>query len=78
MPFQAYHGHNLMVGYLKTFGYIGFMKDKRSGLKKLNDQSSPMVFIWYSEGAKAYLMLDLGSRRIHVSCDIIFNENRGW
>jgi hypothetical protein len=47
-------------------------------LKKLDDQSAPLVFIGYFEGAKAYWMLEPDTGRVHVSCDIIFDENRGW
>jgi hypothetical protein len=56
--FEAYHGRKPVVGFLKTFNYVGFIKNKRPGLKKLDDQSVPMVFIGYSEGAKAYRMLE--------------------
>jgi hypothetical protein len=77
-PYEAYHGRKLSVGFLKTFGCLGFVKDKRPGLKKLDDRSTPMVFIGYSEGAKAYRMLDPNSGRVPVSRDVIFDENRGW
>jgi hypothetical protein len=66
------------VGFLKTFGCLGFVKDKHSGLKKLEDRSAPMVFIGYSKGAKVYRMLDPGTGHVHTSCDIIFDESRGW
>jgi hypothetical protein len=78
MLFEAYHSHKPVVGYLKTFGYVGFVKDKRSGLKKLDHLSVCMVFIEYSKGAKACMMLDPSSGRVRVSCYVIFDENRGW
>jgi transposase InsO family protein len=68
-PFDAYHGR---------IPAVGFVKNKRSGLKKLDDRSVPLVFIGYSEGAKAYRMLELGKGRVHVSRDVFFDENRGW
>jgi hypothetical protein len=37
-----------------------------------------MVFIGYSEGAKAYKMLDPGTGRLHTLHDIIFDESKGW
>jgi hypothetical protein len=77
-PFEAYHGCKSVVGFLKTFGCVGFVKNKRLGLKKLDDRSTPMVFIGYFEGAKAYRMLELGTGCVHVSRDVIFDENRGW
>jgi hypothetical protein len=35
-----------------------------------------MVSIGYSEGAKAYMLLDLSSWRVHTSRDVIFDVNR--
>jgi hypothetical protein len=46
--------------------------------KKLDDRSAPMVFIGYEPGAKAYRVYDPVARRVHVSRDIIFDENRSW
>jgi hypothetical protein len=76
--FESYHDRKLAVVFLKTFGCVGFIKNKSSRLKKLDDRSAPMVFIGYSEGAKAYRMWDLGTGCVHVSRDVIFDENGGW
>jgi hypothetical protein len=48
-----------------------------SGLKKLGDWSAPMVFIGYSEGAKAYRLMDPLTKWVHTSRDVIFDESRG-
>jgi hypothetical protein len=77
-PFEAYHSHKSAVVFFKTFGWVSFIKNKHPGLKKLDDRSAPMVFIGYSEGAKAYQMLELDTERIHVSHDVVFDESRGW
>jgi hypothetical protein len=76
--FKAYHGRKSVVGFFKTFGCVGFVKNKHPKLKKLYDRSASMVFIWYSEGAKAYRMLESDTRRVHVSRNVVFNESRGW
>jgi hypothetical protein len=60
------------------FDCLGFVKDKRPGLKKLDDRSTPMVFIRYSEGAKAYRMLQPSTGHVYVSRDVVFDESRGW
>jgi hypothetical protein len=39
--------------------------------------SALMVFIGYSEGAKAYCMLQPSTRRVHISRDVIFDESKG-
>jgi hypothetical protein len=77
-PFEANHGKKLAVGFLRTFGYLGFVKNKKPGLKKMDDRSAPMVFIGYSEGAKAYLMLEPNTGKVHISHNVIFDESRGW
>jgi hypothetical protein len=42
------------VAFLHTFGCIGHVKNVKPGLGKLEDRSTPMVFLGYEEGSKAY------------------------
>jgi N-acyl-L-homoserine lactone synthetase len=37
-----------------------------------------MVCLGYAEGTKGYKMYDLVAKRVHLSRDVIFEENRGW
>jgi hypothetical protein len=77
-PYEAYNGRKPAIGFLRTFGCLGFVKNKRVGLKKLDDRSVSMVLIGYSEGAKAYRLFDPATGRVHTSRDAIFDESRGW
>jgi transposase InsO family protein len=77
-PTKAYNGRKSAVGFLRTFGCLSFVKDKRSGLKKLYDRSALMVFNGYSKGAKAYRLFDPAIKWVHTSRDIIFDESRRW
>jgi len=45
---------------------------------KLDDRSSPGVFIGYAEGVKAYHVLDPATRRVRVARDVVFDEGRDW
>jgi hypothetical protein len=36
------------------------------------------VFIGYTEGSKAYRILDPGIQRVRTTRDVVFNEGRGW
>jgi hypothetical protein len=45
-------------------------------LKKLDDRSTPMVFIGYEFGTKAYMFYNPVSKRVHISRDIVFDEGR--
>lgn len=60
--YEAYTSLKLAVRYFKTFGCLAFIKNTCLGLKKLDNMSTLMVFIGYSEGAKAYRLLDPRSR----------------
>lgn len=46
--------------------------------KKLNDQSAPYVYLGVEEGSKAHRLFDPRRGRIHVSRDVIFEENVPW
>jgi hypothetical protein len=47
-------------------------------ISKLDDRSTPGVFIGYTEGSKAYRILDPGTQRVRTARDVVFNEGRGW
>jgi hypothetical protein len=40
--------------------------------------STPGVFIGYTEGSKAYRILDPGTQRVCTTRDVVFDEGRGW
>ncbi|XP_073364593.1 retrovirus-related Pol polyprotein from transposon TNT 1-94 [Aegilops tauschii subsp. strangulata] len=45
---------------------------------KLDDRSTPGVFIGYAEGSKAYRILDPKTQRVRTARDVVFNKGRGW
>ena len=53
-PFKAWYGRKPSVSFLQTFGYIGHVRKTKPNLTKLEDRSTPMVFLGYAEGTKAY------------------------
>jgi hypothetical protein len=77
-PFEAWHGRKPNVHFLRVFGCVGHVKITRPHQQKLEDRSSPMVFIGYEEGSKAYRMYDPAAKRMHVSRDVIFDEEARW
>lgn len=77
-PYEAWFGRTPAVAHLRTFGCVGYVKDTRPHLKKLDDRSAPMVFIGYAIGSKAYRLYDPKTERVHVSRDVIFDEDAAW
>ena len=53
-PFEAWYGYKPSVSFLRTFGCISHVKKTKPNLTKLEDRSTPMMFLGYEEGTKAY------------------------
>jgi hypothetical protein len=52
-PYEAWHGRKPAVSHLRVFGCLTFGKEL-DHIGKLDDRSTPGVFIGYAEGSKAY------------------------
>jgi hypothetical protein len=77
-PFEAWHEGKPDVEHLRVFGCVAHAKVTRPGLKKLDDRSTPMVFLGYEQGSKAYRLFDPVANRVHVSRDVVFDEDASW
>jgi hypothetical protein len=75
--YEAWHGRKTAVSHLRDFGCLAFAKEL-GHIGKLDDRSTPGVFISYAEGSKAYHILDPGTQRVRTMHNIIFDEGRGW
>lgn len=75
-PYEAWHERKPTVGYLPVFRVLAFVKELNH-VGKLNNRSSPRVFIGYAERAKAYHVFDPVTRRVRVARGV-FDEGRGW
>jgi transposase InsO family protein len=73
-PFESWHGRRPDVRYFRTFGCVTYVKTVKPHLKKLEDRGTPVVFIGYEPGAKAWRFYDPASRRAVVSRDVVFDE----
>lgn len=68
-------GASLAVHYLHTFGCVAYDKVVKPNVRKLNNHNVPMVFFGYQEVSKAYRLFDPSMGQLHVSCDVVFDEN---
>ncbi|KAG6472324.1 hypothetical protein ZIOFF_069784 [Zingiber officinale] len=57
-PFEAWMGRKPHLAHLKVFGCIAYAKNTTPHLKKLDDRSSPMVYLGVEEGCKAHRLFD--------------------
>jgi transposase InsO family protein len=65
-PYEAWHGRKPAVSHLRVFGCLAFGKEL-GHIGKLDDRSTPGVFIGYAEGSKAYRILDPGTQRVRTT-----------
>jgi hypothetical protein len=74
-PYEVWHGKKPNLHYLRVFGCVAHVKTTRPQLKKLDNQSMPMVLMGYDVGTTAYKLYDPVSQRAHVSRDMVFDED---
>ena len=73
-PFEAWYGRKPSMSFLRTFGCVGHIRKMKPILTKLEDRSTPMVFLGYAEGTKAYRLYDPRGDKVLVSRDVVFDE----
>ena len=64
--FKAWYELKPSVSFLWTFGCIGHVRKTKPNLTKLEDRSTPMVFLGYTQGTKAYRLYDLRGDKVFV------------
>lgn len=77
-PYEAWTGKKPHLAHLRVFGCTAHAKITTPHLKKLDDRSAPYVYLGVEEGSKAHRLFDPRCGRIHVSRDVIFEENAVW
>ena len=64
--------------FLRTFGCVVHVKTVKPHQSKLEDRSTPMVFVGYEEGGKAYRAYSLATKRVQIMRDAVFDESARW
>lgn len=66
------------VGHVRVFGCIAHMKVPSCQTGKLDDRSVKVVNLGKEPGTKAYRLYDPEKKRICVSRDVVFEEDKQW
>jgi transposase InsO family protein len=77
-PYEAWRGKKPRVEYFRTFGCTAHFKLVRPGITKLSDRARAGVFVGYEEGSKAYRVFDPVGNRVHITRDVVFEEEKKW
>jgi hypothetical protein len=71
--YEAWHGRKPLVFHLRIFGCLPFGKEL-DHIGKLDDKSTPGVFIGYANGSKDYRILNSGTHHVRTTRDVVFDE----
>ena len=77
-PYEAWTGRKPSIEHLRVFGSFVHVKCTKASQKKLEDRSTPMVFIGYEIGTKAYSCFDPVNASLHINRDVVFEEGAKW
>jgi hypothetical protein len=77
-PYELWTGSKPAVNHLRTFGCVAHVKNNTPNLKKLSDRSRKMIFVGYEPGSAAYRCYDPATRKVHISRDVVFDEECVW
>ena len=77
-PYEALKGRKPTIEHLRVFGCIGYAKIDTPHLRKLDDRTRVLVHLGTEPGSKAYRLLDPMNRKIIVSRNVVFDENKTW
>lgn len=75
-PYEEWYRRKQHMHYFRVFGCVAHVKKISPSVTKLSDRSTPMVFLGYEEGCKAYRVFDPEARKLHVTRDIMFQEEK--
>ncbi|KAG7597280.1 Zinc finger CCHC-type [Arabidopsis suecica] len=75
-PYEAYKGRKPNIEHLRVFGCVEYAKAESAHLRKLDDISRALVHLGTESGSKAYRLLDPTTRKVAVSRDVAFDENK--
>ncbi|KAL8089889.1 hypothetical protein AgCh_039374 [Apium graveolens] len=77
-PYEAWRGKKPDLKHIRLFGCVAYMKVPQVHVKKLDDRSMTVVYLGKEPGTKASRLYDPVGGRLHVSRDVIYQEDKVW
>ncbi|GAA0173654.1 hypothetical protein LIER_41565 [Lithospermum erythrorhizon] len=77
-PYEAWSGMKPSVDHFRVWGCLAHVHMPKIGRSKLDDRSSTCIFLGVSEGTKGYRLMDTNAKRIVISRDVVFKEDKCW
>lgn len=76
MPEEAWSGRKPSVEHFRIFGCVGHVHIPDVKKTKLDDKSVKCVLLGFSSESKAYKMFDPIEKKVHISRDLVFEEDK--
>lgn len=77
-PYEAWSGRKPNIAHIRVFGCLGHMKIPPVHTTKLDDRSKLVINLGKEPGSKAYRLFDPKHNSVHVSRDVVFEEDKTW
>lgn len=77
-PYEMLRSRKPNVSHIKVFGCVCYARTEAPGRRKLDDRSRKLVHLGTEPGSKAYRLLDPSTKKIRVSRDVHFTEEKEW
>lgn len=77
-PEECWSGIKPNVDYFRVFGCVGNVHVPNAKRLKLDARSQKCVMIGYSEESKGYKMFNPMTKKVIISGDVVFEEEKSW
>ena len=74
-PYQVWHNKKPSVAHFREFGVKAYALIPDADRQKLDAKSKEYIMVGYAETQKAYRLCDKTTRKIHISRDVVFEED---
>ena len=75
-PYEAWHGRKPIVAHLRVFGCLAYALVPAQQCSKLDGKAVKCTFVGYSAKSKEYRLYYPQPKRIFVSQDVVFVEDK--
>lgn len=77
-PEEAWNGLKPNIDHFRIFGCVTFAHIPDEKRKKLDDKGEKCIFLGVSEQSKAYKLYNPLTKKIVISRDVVFDEEKFW